>query len=134
MKFDGKPLRQSWALPFPSGLTSLSPSVDTLYCLYEAQISVTITGIDHSVWTAYDISEDYFGSRDSIDDYHQMISRPSGSRPDSLAAGQIRTTNTIWTPREYFFKVFEIRMTEVRRQWKAILGKIEDEIKQYVYF
>jgi hypothetical protein len=130
MKFDGRPLRQSWALPFFSGPTSLSPSS---YCLYEAQISVAITGIDHSVWTAYVISENYFRSRERQDAYHQLNSRPGRLRLDPLAAGQINTHNTVRTPREYFFKVFEIRITEVRRQWNVILGKIEDIINPYVF-
>jgi hypothetical protein len=134
MKFDGRPLRQSWALPFFSRPTSLSPSADTFYCLYEAQVSVAITGIDHWVWTAYGIVDSYFGSRESFNAYHQMTSRSNASRPDPLADGRISTNNTIWTPREYFFEVLDVRIIEVRRQWNAILGKIEDEINQYVFF
>jgi hypothetical protein len=53
-------------------------------------------------------------------------------RPDPLAAGQIPADRLLWTPREYFFKVFEIRMNEVRKQWQAIIDKVEGDIKQYV--
>jgi hypothetical protein len=133
-RFDGTPLRQSWALPFLSRPTSLSSSEGTFYCLYEAQTSVAITGIDHSVWTAYGFFDSYFESRESIDAYNQWKSRSSRLRLDPLAADQISTINTIWTPREYFFKVFEIRISEVRRQWHAISEKIEEELNQYVYF
>jgi hypothetical protein len=71
--------------------------------------------------------------RESPEAYHQLNSRPGGPRLDPLAAGQISSHDTTWKPREYFFKVFAIRITEVRRHWNAILGKFEDEINLYVY-
>jgi hypothetical protein len=123
-------LRQSCKLPFLFRPNSISRSTDTHYCLYEAQISVAITGIDHWVWTAYGFVDTYFGSKESVDGYDQMEG-PMG-RPDPLAAGQIPADRLLWTPREYFFKVFEIRMNEVRKQWQAIIDKVEGDIKQYV--
>jgi hypothetical protein len=98
------------------------------YCLYEAQISVAVTGIDHWVWTAYGFVDTYYGSKESVDGYDQMEG-PMG-RPDPLAAGQIAADRLVWRPREYFFKVFEIRINEVRRQWHAIIDKVEGDINQ----
>ena len=129
-KIDGKPLRQSWELSFLSMPSNASKSTDTPYCLYEAQISVTVTGIDHWVWTAYGFVDTYFGSKESVDGYDQMEG-PTG-RPDPLAAGQIPLDHLAWTPREYFFRVFEIRIKEVRRQWHVIIDKVEGDINQYV--
>jgi hypothetical protein len=91
--------------------------------LYEAQISVAVTGIDYWVWTAYGIVDTYFGSEESVDAYHQMAA-PTG-QPDPLAAGRIAANNPIWTPREYFFKVFEIRINKVRREWNNIIDEVE---------
>jgi hypothetical protein len=130
-KIDGNPLRQSWDdLPFLSMPTNVSKYTDAGYCLYDAQTSVAVTGIDHWVWTAYGFVDTYFGSKDSVDGYDQLEG-PMG-RVDPLAAGQILVDRYAWTPREYFFKVFEIRINEIRRQWNAIIDKVEGDINQYV--
>jgi hypothetical protein len=129
-KLDGKPLRQSWDLPFLSGPMSAATSADRVYCLYEAQISVAVTGIDHWVWTAYGFVDTYFGSKESVARYHQLKVRTG--RPDPLAAGQIAANNPIWTPREYFFRVFEIRINEVLREWHVIIDMVQGDIKEYV--
>jgi hypothetical protein len=71
---NGESLRQSWELPFLSGLTrpmSISPSTEGVQCLYEAQISVIVTGIDQRVWTAYGFFETHFGSKENVEAYHQ---------------------------------------------------------------
>jgi hypothetical protein len=107
-----------------------SPTTEGLQCLHEAQISVTVTGIDHWVWTAYGICDTYFGSGESIAAYDQWESRTG--RPDPLTAGQLAANNHIWTPREYFFKVLEIRIIEVRREWNMIIDKVDSNVKQYV--
>lgn len=51
--------------------------------------------------------------------------------PDPLAAGYLRTNILIWTPREYYFKVFEIRMKQVKREWGAMLGTISHNAVAY---
>jgi hypothetical protein len=125
---DGKPLRQSWDLSSMSGPMSASPSVKGSHCLYEAQISITVTGIDHWVYTAYGIFDTYFGSKESVE-VHDKWKSPTG-RPDPLSVGQLAANSPIWPPREYFFKVFQYRIQEVRREWKWIWEKVDDEIKR----
>jgi hypothetical protein len=126
---DGKALRKSLRLPFLS--KSAPRSSVGKQCLYESQISVTVTGIDHQVWTAYGSFDTYYGSNDSVEDYRQT--KGHTGRPDPLTAGQLNAYNLIWTPREYFFKVFETRITQVTREWRAIADKVEDDVKQYVW-
>jgi hypothetical protein len=59
---DGKPLRQSSHLPFLArGGNTLESSIEN-QCLYEAQISVIVTGIDHQVWTTYGCFDTYNGT------------------------------------------------------------------------
>jgi len=123
-KFDGKPLRQSWDLPL------LPTSTDRHHSLYEAKISVAVAGIDCSAWIAYGLVDTYFESDESVDRYHQW--KGCQGRADPLADGQIDANNPIWTPREYFLKVFEIRINQVRKEWRRIIDKVEDEVKQYV--
>jgi hypothetical protein len=133
-KSDGKPLRHSWDLPFMSRSMSTSASTDKRHSLYEAQISVAVTGIDHWVWAAYGLVDTYFESnervKESVDRYDQLKGRRG--RPDPLAAGQIDASKPIWTPREYFLRVFEIRIKQVRGEWHNIVDKVENEVKQYV--
>lgn len=127
---DGKSLRRSWRLPFLSGHKG-ALSLPGYQCLYEAQISVTITGTDHRTWTAYGAFDTYYGSNDSVDAYYQM--RTPTSLADPLTAGKISRRNIIWTPREYYFKIFEIRINQVLREWRAIFDGIENEIDPCVF-
>jgi hypothetical protein len=113
---------------------SASTSAAGLLCLYEAQTSVVVTGIDNRVWTAYGIVDTYFGSKESVEHYHEE-NGPS-AQVDPLAAGQIPaipSVSLIWTPREYFFKILAIRMNEARREWRKIIDEVNGSVKQYVY-
>jgi hypothetical protein len=96
--------------------------------LYESQVSVAITGIDHWVWTAYQFVDTYFGSDESVEAYDELKD-PTG-RPDPLAAGRFGANSLIWTPREYFFKVLELRMNKVRKHWHEIMDKVKGDVKQ----
>jgi len=105
-----------------------------LLCLYEAQTSLVVTGIDSRVWTAYCIIDTYFGSNESLQHYHEE-NGPS-AQVDPLAAGLIPAIPSvllIWTPREYFFTIVAIRMNEARRAWRKIIYEVEGSVKQYVY-
>jgi hypothetical protein len=59
--------------------------------------------------------------------------RTPTSLADPLTAGKISRRNIIWTPREYYFKVFEIRINQVLREWRAIFDEIEKEIDPCVF-
>ena len=128
--FDSEPLRQSWHLPFLSGSKGKLRSSGGDQYLYETQISVTVTGIDHSIWTAYGSFETYYGTNDTVEAYRQTKSQTG--RPDPLRAGQLNDYKFKGKPREYFFKVFEIRINQVRREWWAIADKVKDDIEKYV--
>jgi hypothetical protein len=85
-------------------------------------MSVVVTGIDDWVWTAYGVFDAYFRSKRSVEEYHQM--RTSTSRLDPIAAGKMDLNRPMWLPREYFFKVFEIRIIEVPTEWNTILDRL----------
>lgn len=123
-------MRQCWHLPL-FGSKSVSSS-RAEYFLYEAQVSVAVTGFDDSVWTAYGIVDTYFGTKESIRRYDRFTTGHSSGRPDPLAAGQINADVPIWNPREYFLRVFEIRIIQISREWDFILDRVEDAVKQYV--
>ena len=128
-KFNCKPLRQSWDLAFMTTPRTSSKYVGGVTCLYEAQISVVLSGIDHGVWTAYCVVETYFDSEDNVDGYHDLKGQ-DGVRADPLAAGHKMVDDPIWAPREYFFRILEIRMTQVLREWNSIVDNMVEEVKQ----
>ena len=99
--------------------------------MYESQISVTVTGIDHRVWTAYGLFDTYHGCDDGME-AHLDVKKRSGEPDDPLAAGQLNAHNFISTPRHYFFKIFEIRIKQVRKEWRAIVDKLEGDVERYV--
>jgi hypothetical protein len=134
--FDGTPLRKSWDFPFLSRSTTASTSTDRPQSLYEAQSSVAVAGIDHWVWVAYGVFDTYFDSEESVDGYHRMNQSSWTAvvgRPDPLAASQVAAMFPIWTPREYFLRVFEIRISKILREWRLIIDKVENEVEQYVH-
>lgn len=132
-KGDGTPLRQKWPWPSLYGTVNSSTTtnkVDKDYSLYEAQISVAITGIDDSVWTAYGFVDTFCRPEESVKGYHQLTGQ--GCRPDPLAAGHFDVIVPIWTPRQYFLKVFEIRINQVLREWNLIVDMMENEVERYL--
>jgi hypothetical protein len=108
-----------------------STSADDRPCLYEAMISVSLTGIDHEVWDAYGLVDTYFNSKETVDYYDKFEGQRRG-RPDPLAVGRILADEPIWLPRDYFFKVLETRMKIVLREWNLIWDEVEDAVKEYV--
>lgn len=136
-RIDGTPLRQSWDFPFLSRFmgTSTSTSAPRPLTLYEAQTSVAVTGIDHWVWTAYGFVDTYFDSEESVDKYDRLSqnawSRELG-RLDPLM-GEPIDSGKFSTPREYFLRVFEIRLLKVLREWRLIIDRVQDEVEQYVH-
>jgi hypothetical protein len=101
-----------------------------LDCVYEAHLAVAVTGIDHQVWTAYCFVDTYFGTEDSVHSYDQIDG--IGARPDPLAAGRLDANMPMGDPRAYFFKIFEIRMQLVVRNWNAVIDNTKKKIEQYV--
>lgn len=131
---DGEPLRLSWDLPSISMPMHALTSTDEPYRVYEAQISVVVTGFDHYVWAAYGLVDTYFDLEETVEGYHQLIGAGGSTkgRPDPLAAGRINADEPIWTPREYFFKILELRMDQVHREWNFTARKVERNISRYV--
>lgn len=114
---------------------SASTSAAGLLCLYEAHTSVVVTEIDNWVWTACGIVDTYFGSKESVQRYHEK-NGPS-ALVDPLAKGQlpaIPSEPLFRTPREYFSKIIAIRMNEARRAWRKIFDEVNSSVKQYVYY
>jgi hypothetical protein len=91
----------------------------------EAQFSFVVTGSDCSKWLGcafVDAEIDGILAESFEDDLTH----------DQIAAGEIQASFPIWTPREYWIRVFEIRIGYVRNQWDYLIHKLEIGINQYV--
>lgn len=93
--------------------------------IQEAQISCIVAGSDHWRWVGY-------GFVDSEVD--GVLAEPYDTNllQDQIAAGEIEVSFPIWTPRDYWIRVFELRIGYVRGQWEYLIYKLELGINQYV--
>ena len=116
-------------LPSPRNPTSdVLSSAENLYNIYETQISIAVTGVDHWRWTAWGFVDTWFETHDAVSEYYE--GEGSGAQPDPLAAGQIDTNPPERYPREYFLKVFEIRIGIVAKEWNYILHVLQQEVQE----
>ncbi|KAI8629001.1 hypothetical protein F5Y19DRAFT_104009 [Xylariaceae sp. FL1651] len=119
------PLRKTWKLPSDPTSPSLSkPS----YNIYETQVSFVVSGIDHWRWVAWAFVDSWFEPDNTVSRYHE--DEETGAQPDPLAAGQMDINPPERNPREYFLKVFEIRINEVAKEWDYILQILQEEVQR----
>ena len=95
--------------------------------LYEAQVSLVITGIDDKAWTAYCIDDTYFEEDKDIaflEANHDTFMDPvlfcssSLDRPD-------------WSPREYFLRALNAHIERVEQEWRNVTFGVEECHKQW---
>jgi hypothetical protein len=92
---------------------------------------MVVTGIDHYVWSAYAAVDDFFDDSESVKYYHEDIY--DSYRPDPIAAGHLDVNMSLLTPREYFLKIFELRIQEVTKEWRRIVPRLKKDIEEYVF-
>ena len=93
--------------------------------IQEAHITCTVAGTDNWRWIGY-------GFVDTEIDGVLADSDLAELKMDQIAAGELETTTPILCAREYWIKIFEIRINSVRKHWLYLIGKIEHSIDQYV--
>ena len=96
-----------------------------VWSIQEAQFSCVIAGTDEWRWTGYgfvDAEIDGFLTDLSQDDLDF----------DQIAAKGIDAKHPIRSPRDYWIKVFEIRIELVRKAWDYLIFKLEDAIDRHV--
>jgi hypothetical protein len=130
-KLDGNPLRRSWDMPSTEIPKASSTSPDEVERLYQAQFSFAVTGIDHWIWVAYAFV-DIVEHKGTVKHYGQLTD-DYGVPADPLADGRIPIeARFILPPREYFLKVFQIRIRKVKNEWHYIIRRLQKEVTQYV--
>jgi hypothetical protein len=126
---DRQPLRES--LRWPSLGCTQSRSQSSF--LYAAQTSIVVTGLDHSIWSAYASVDTYFDPEYSVENHHQYRTRETREAKvwDALAGPRrLWADEPIWTPREYFLRVVECRSSDILVEWQEIVSKVESTVKE----
>ena len=93
--------------------------------LYEAQISVLVTGTDEWFWTAYCCADTFFGSEETMQFYYnRRIDAPTGGLKSKIYP--------VWNPREYFLLVLSRRFRQVTTEWANVLNALEGRLQYHV--
>jgi hypothetical protein len=82
---------------------------DDLY-YHDAQISFIVTGTKESQWSAYCLTDTFFGGEQDAEEYLRR-------RQDGPSGGARTDAEPCWDPREYFLLVLSQRMSQVSREW-----------------
>lgn len=92
-----------------------------------------VTGVDQWSWTAFAFVDNYYegpGNAESVE--HYINQGQLGARFDPLTKGRYEAEPPVWRPREYFLRVLETRVKQVKREWYntvfCILQKIEAHV------
>ena len=118
---DPRGLRRHGQLLLPG-----APNVKTREFLYEAQISLLITGVDEWFWSAYCCLDTYFEGKDSVTSYHNNNS-------DALVGGTLRPNwYPVWNVRQYFLFVFSRRFKQATKEWAAIVRALDSRLYVFV--
>lgn len=95
----------------------------------ESQVSVLLSVVDLDGWTAYAFEDTYYETREPSQDFDIFCSEPSLYFPDALATGTFDSTRFL-EPREYFLKVFQIRVDQAFREWQVVVDRLEVIVKR----
>jgi hypothetical protein len=136
-KVNTKPRRRWIDLSFLKIDTPDSPDKEPkeVWGMYEAQISCVVTGPDDFQWVGYGfVDTEIDGDLDepplnepSLDE----LSKDSLNF-DPISDGELDANIPISRPRDYWLKVFEIRIKQVGKEWDYFIYKLELSVNKYV--
>lgn len=98
--------------------------------IYEAQISVLVTGIDDWVWAAYCFADVYFkpeGHSETVEHYSN-----SQIKLDPPSCGRHPANPPVWIPREYYLRALSSRMDQVKQEWNNSVSRLVQQTEPYV--
>ena len=98
--------------------------------LYEAQISVMVTGLDDWVWTAYCFVDVYFKAQNHPEQVECLSNY--GTKLDPHSCGQYPADRPIWSPREYFLRTLSSRIEQVKQEWDNAVSILTQNMQTYV--
>jgi hypothetical protein len=80
-----------------------------------------ITGADKWRWVAYCFVDVYHEAegKETVSQYYEDSMGENGSRTDPLTLD----------PREYFLKVYQIRLNQVKREWRRVVERLRQVVR-----
>jgi hypothetical protein len=124
------PLRHSQDVSFLTLGTDETPGF-----LHEAQISCVVAGSDDWRWVAYCFVEAYFDvvdkGKETALEYHDDSLHEMGMNSDPFTYGATLMDDSSQNPREYFLTAFRHRLTQVKREWQQVVGKLDQSIRRH---
>ena len=112
-------LRQCERLP-----RELSDHEENEY-IYEAQVSVLITGFDEWFWTAYCFVDTFFSSDEPAKFcHHHEVDAPTG--------GERWVSYPVWNPREYFLFIMARRFRQATKEWSIVVRTLDSRLQSSV--
>ncbi|KIX03972.1 uncharacterized protein Z518_07525 [Rhinocladiella mackenziei CBS 650.93] len=122
-----KPRRRWTALPFLRLERSRFQDQESegVWGIHDAHISVVVAGSHDLRYTAY-------GFVDTEIDGYLTDCEEEDLRFDRIAGGEIEADTPIWRARDYYLKIFEIRIDKVREEWEYLMHKLEPGVQQYM--
>jgi hypothetical protein len=126
---DGSALRRSEeSIPLHGSNQALDSTGDWHDYIYEAQISVMVTGIDDWVWAAYCFADVYFkgeGHRETVEHFSNL-------HLDPHSCGNHPSDPPVWIPREYYLRALSCRMEQVKQEWNNSVTLLIQQTEPYV--
>jgi len=126
---DGKPLRRSWVLG-PAITKERGTRHVKSHVVYEAQVSMTLSGIDNRTYTAYGVMDTYWESKSphSVEAHHELWKQSGLWDPMSVRTRDVEAP--IWDARIYFLSVWSANLDRIVREWDMVTGTMEYQVAQ----
>ncbi|KAK4442128.1 hypothetical protein QBC34DRAFT_499893 [Podospora aff. communis PSN243] len=138
---NGSPLRGSWTVKCmdktPLG-NERGTSAGFQLCLYEAQASVTIVGVEERIWAAIGTRDTFFEPNDSTHSvkYHHERRRTSKDTQDPISGrvyprrgARNMGLSSFADPRKYFLTVLEEHLGEILiREYENIAKEMQEAV------
>ncbi|KAK0649648.1 hypothetical protein B0T16DRAFT_457041 [Cercophora newfieldiana] len=140
-KANGKPLRRCRSLEFLVLDPQHDPATPVEDCIYEAQVSCIVTGFDEGSWVGLAFVDTYYrgdDDRESVEYYADQNSEAEARMEnpflmDPLTGGRVDANAPIWKPREYFLRLLECRIDQVRREWHNVVSRLLQITEPYTH-
>ena len=126
---EDSPLRSSHKLPCMQLGGSPQDSVRPSGWICESQVSLLVSIVDLHGWNAYLFDDTYYKAREPTQYWDSFCSKSGYYYPDALTSGTLDSTRFL-DPRMYFLRVFETRIDQVYREWRAVVDTLEEIVKR----
>ncbi len=126
---NGGALKKSTDLRFLNQAQETSRTPENIPCLYEAQISIAVTGRDDWLWSAWAFIDTFFTESKSACHYDDLTQ--GGARPDPLMRGlYLFHEDCDRDARTYFLKACSIWVEQIVGEWHSIVQFVRGAIEQ----